>query len=334
MYQIFPDRFNEGHPGKTMPFADRIYREDKTGEPYFWPNEQADGYLNRDYFGGDFEGIRQKLPYLKNLGVTCIYLNPIFEAHSSTTGTTRRTTASPTRCWARTEDFALLCREPPKSAASACMLDGVFSHTGCDCVYFNRAGPLRPHWRAPTSDQEAAATAPGTSFDSGWPCGYRSWWGFETLPEVQRGPTPGTTEFVCGEGRRQCDTLAAPGRLRLAAGCGGRTAGRLPRPVRRSRASPARPEALAARRRGVGGRLHQGEPIGQPPAPTCGVTAAGQRDELPLPGGDPVPPTLGGGADVAVVAEAAAITIAEHYPKPAHRLPDEPPRHARHRARS
>lgn len=60
MYQIFPDRFHEGRPGKTMPFADRIYREDKTGEPYFWPNEQADGYLNRDYFGGDFEGIRQK----------------------------------------------------------------------------------------------------------------------------------------------------------------------------------------------------------------------------------------------------------------------------------
>ena len=59
MYQIFPDRFYEGDPDKTMPFADRIYRADKEGEPYFWPTEQPEGYLNMDYFGGDFLG---KLP--------------------------------------------------------------------------------------------------------------------------------------------------------------------------------------------------------------------------------------------------------------------------------
>ena len=66
-----------------MPFADRIYRADKEGEPYFWPTEQPEGYLNMDYFGGDFLGIQKKLPYLKGLGVTCIYLNPIFEAHAN-----------------------------------------------------------------------------------------------------------------------------------------------------------------------------------------------------------------------------------------------------------
>ena len=83
MYQIFPDRFCEGKPNKEMPFADRIYRADKTGEPYFWPTEQSEGYLNMDYYGGDFAGIQQKLPYLRDLGVTCIYLNPIFEAHAN-----------------------------------------------------------------------------------------------------------------------------------------------------------------------------------------------------------------------------------------------------------
>ena len=60
MYQIFPDRFCEGKPDKAMPFADRIYRTDKTGEPYFWPTEQSEGYLNMDYYGGDFAGIQQK----------------------------------------------------------------------------------------------------------------------------------------------------------------------------------------------------------------------------------------------------------------------------------
>ena len=38
---------------------------------------------NNDYFGGDLQGIIEKLPYLSDLGVTCIYLNPIFEAHSN-----------------------------------------------------------------------------------------------------------------------------------------------------------------------------------------------------------------------------------------------------------
>ena len=41
MYQIFPDRFCEGKPGKPMPFADRIYREDKTGEPLLLAHRAA-----------------------------------------------------------------------------------------------------------------------------------------------------------------------------------------------------------------------------------------------------------------------------------------------------
>ena len=48
IYQIFPDRFFESSPHATMPYADRIYRPDKRSEPYFWPNEQHEGYLNMD----------------------------------------------------------------------------------------------------------------------------------------------------------------------------------------------------------------------------------------------------------------------------------------------
>ncbi|MEG2769381.1 MAG: alpha-amylase family glycosyl hydrolase, partial [Oscillospiraceae bacterium] len=77
MYQIFPDRFYESHPHPKMPFDDRVYRTDKDGEPYFWPNE-CGGHLNLDFFGGDLQGIIEKMPYLKSLGVTIIYLNPIF----------------------------------------------------------------------------------------------------------------------------------------------------------------------------------------------------------------------------------------------------------------
>ena len=138
MYQIFPDRFYEGDPGKPMPFADRIYRADKTGEPYFWPTEQAEGYLNMDYFGGDFAGIRQKLPYLKSLGVSCIYLNPIFEAHSNH----RYDTADYSKIdplLGSEQDFRRLCRGARKYGIRV-IIDGVFNHTGSDSVYFNREG--------------------------------------------------------------------------------------------------------------------------------------------------------------------------------------------------
>lgn len=194
MYQIFPDRFFEGDPGKPMPFADRLYRADKTGEPYFWPTEQADGYLNRDYFGGDLAGIRQKLPYLADLGVTCLYLNPIFEAHANH----RYNTADYLKVdplLGTNEDFAALC-----AAASArgirIILDGVFSHTGSDSVYFNREGRYGPGgaYRDRNSPYRA-----WYDFDSGYPGGYRSWWGFETLPEVQE-DAPSYRSFVCGPG--------------------------------------------------------------------------------------------------------------------------------------
>ena len=51
-----------------MPFPDRLYQADKHAEPFWQPNETG-GHLNEDYFGGDLEGIRIKLPYLREMGV-------------------------------------------------------------------------------------------------------------------------------------------------------------------------------------------------------------------------------------------------------------------------
>ncbi len=194
MYQIFPDRFCEGVARKPMPFADRIYRADKTGEPYFWPTEQEDGYLNMDYFGGDFAGIRQKLPYLRGLGVTCIYLNPIFEAHANHRyNTANYLKADP--LLGTNEEFAALCADAA-SQGIRIILDGVFSHTGSDSLYFNREGRYGPGgaYRDRNSPYRT-----WYDFDSGYACGYGSWWGFDTLPEVQEN-SPSYVEFVCGKG--------------------------------------------------------------------------------------------------------------------------------------
>ena len=141
LYQIFPDRFYEGRKHKPMPFSDRIYRENKHGEPYFWPNEEG-GYLNMDYFGGDFAGIMEKLPYLKELGVSWIYLNPIFEAHSNH----RYNTAdylNPDPLLGTKEEFRQLCAAARRQGIRI-ILDGVFSHTGSDSIYFNREGRYGP----------------------------------------------------------------------------------------------------------------------------------------------------------------------------------------------
>ena len=194
LYQIFPDRFYEGVKNKPLPYADRIYRANKTHEPYFWPNESKEGYLNMDYFGGDLEGVRQKLPYLKELGVTCIYFNPIFEAHANH----RYNTADYRKIdpfLGTNEDFAKLCAEA-KEAGIAIILDGVFSHTGSDSIYFNREGRYGPGgaYHDPKSPYRS-----WYDFGPNYACGYRSWWGFDTLPEVNEND-PSYREFICGEG--------------------------------------------------------------------------------------------------------------------------------------
>lgn len=191
MYQIFPDRFyNSGKPKKNVP-EDRVLRTDTENLPY-WRPDSAGKVRNNDYFGGDLAGIAEKLPYLKDLGVTCLYLNPIFEAHSNH----RYNTADYMKIdplLGTQKDFEMLCRKAEKYGIRI-LLDGVFSHTGDDSRYFNRRG------RYPTvgayNDKSSPYYPWYTFFD--YPNRYQSWWGFETLPEVKE-DSPEYLEFITGE---------------------------------------------------------------------------------------------------------------------------------------
>ena len=185
MYQIFPDRFCEGKPNKAMPFADRIYRADKTGEPYFWPTVQNEGYLNMDYYGGDFAGIQQKLPYLRDLGVTCIYLNPIFEAHANH----RYNTADYLKAdplLGTNEEFSALCAAAAKEGIRI-ILDGVFSHTGSDSRYFNREADTA---RAVRTGTAALPTAAGTTLTRAIPAATAAGGALRRCPRCRRNPPP------------------------------------------------------------------------------------------------------------------------------------------------
>ncbi len=191
IYQIFPDRFFPSGKEKINVPSDRILRSDWGGEPYFRPDKNGE-VLNNDYFGGDLEGIRQKLPYLKDLGVTCIYLNPIFEAHSNH----RYNTADYSKIdpiLGDEEDFENLCKSADECGIKI-ILDGVFSHTGDDSVYFNKKGRYDSVGAYQSKDSKYAKWYKFSEF----PDKYQSWWGFKTLPEV-REEDDSYGEFICGK---------------------------------------------------------------------------------------------------------------------------------------
>ncbi len=191
MYQIFPDRFfASGSPKKGVP-EDRTLRSDWGGQPEWRPNAKGE-VTNSDYFGGDLAGIEQKLDYLKSLGVTCLYLNPIFEAHSNHRyNTADYTKIDPTL--GDQNDFEQLCAQAKKREIRV-ILDGVFSHTGSDSIYFNREG------RYPGQGAYNSPQSPYYSWYrfSQWPDRYNSWWGFITLPEVEE-TEPSYNEYINGE---------------------------------------------------------------------------------------------------------------------------------------
>ena len=191
MYQIFPDRFaRSGEPKDGVP-ADRWLHE-SWDEPVNWQNDAQGVFRCNDYYGGDLKGIEQRLDRLCELGVTCLYLNPIFEAHSNH----RYNTANYRRIdpmLGTEEDLCSLIRTAAKLGIRV-MLDGVFSHTGSDSLYFNREN------RYDTLGAYQSPSSPYyTWFNfSHWPNSYASWWGFETLPEVNE-THPDFMHYINGE---------------------------------------------------------------------------------------------------------------------------------------
>ena len=177
MYQIFPDRFFKSDQEKTGLPAGRTYHQDWYEQPDWRPNEQG-RVTNSDFFGGDLRGIAEKLPYLKSLGVTCLYLNPVFESHSNH----RYDTADYSKIdplLGTEEDFTALCQAAADLNIQV-LIDGVFSHTGSDSVYFNREGRYES---AGAYNSPESPYYPWYNFQN-WPDQYESWWGFDTLPNV------------------------------------------------------------------------------------------------------------------------------------------------------
>ncbi|MBR5411178.1 MAG: glycoside hydrolase family 13 protein [Clostridia bacterium] len=191
-YQVFPDRFSRsGQPKVNVP-GDRVMHENTLETPVYEPDETGEFRCN-DYYGGDLKGITEKLPYLKDLGVGILYLNPVAEAHSNH----RYNTADYKKVdplLGTEEDFKTLCDEAHKLDILV-VFDGVYSHTGDDSVYFNRYG------RYPNPGAYQSEKSPyyrwysfGKDRDH-----YAAWWGIRSLPEVNE-EEKSYLDFITGEG--------------------------------------------------------------------------------------------------------------------------------------
>jgi glycosidase/fibronectin type 3 domain-containing protein len=225
IYQIFPDRFRDGDPNNN-PLAGRffygeldgtIYRSDPAGgnlnpwhTPICDPRDPADcpGTYSLNFYGGDLQGVLDKLDYLQDLGVTAVYLNPIF--------------LSPSNHKYDTTDFGVIDPDFGDLAVFEALalglhnrgmyliLDGVFNHTSSDSVYFDRysrydaAGNLTSPGGPGVNDGSGACESPTSPYRDWYyftnvtpgsgPCAgsdgtpnaavYESWWGYDSLPKL------------------------------------------------------------------------------------------------------------------------------------------------------
>ena len=180
MYQIMVDRFYDGDPTNSLFFARQdIHRHaDWYEPPALTLTDQGDNLAN-DFYGGNLAGIRAKLPYLASLGITVLYLNPIFRANSNhkyDTGDYEHIDPM----FGDNAAFTALCAEAG-SLGIRVMLDGVFSHVGADSRYFNSRDtyPGLGAWQSTKSPYYSWFT-----FHE-FPHTYECWWGFKTLPNVR-----------------------------------------------------------------------------------------------------------------------------------------------------
>ena len=139
IYQIFVDRFFNGQEeGKVLnPKKNTFIYGNWDDNPMYI--KDMDGNIVRwDFYGGNLLGVKKKLEYIKSLGVSVIYFNPIFDSpscHKYDTGDYEKIDPM----FGDEEIFKDLCNEAEKIGIKI-ILDGVFSHTGSDSKYFNKFG--------------------------------------------------------------------------------------------------------------------------------------------------------------------------------------------------
>ncbi|MCU0496509.1 MAG: alpha-amylase family glycosyl hydrolase, partial [Anaerolineae bacterium] len=150
IYQVFVDRFRDGNPANNLAAGSFFYNEaggtinrslavnwnTVICDPRINSNDGCEGSWSRNFYGGDLQGVIDRLDYLETMGVTALYLNPIFEAPSNH--------KYDARDFSQIDDnfgnlalFQTLAQEA-ENRGIRIILDGVFNHTSSDSFYFDR----------------------------------------------------------------------------------------------------------------------------------------------------------------------------------------------------
>ncbi len=216
LYQIFPDRYNRGtqfDESKAlghMHYPERIWHSDWEEEVDI-VGKEPEGYEACDFFGGTLAGITEKLDSLADVGVTALYLNPVVKAKSNHRyDTGDYLSVDPLL---GTNDDLVELFSKAKSLGIRVIMDGVFSHTGSDSLYFNRYGRYdsvgawqekchgspSPYtsWFRFDDDAEKRILGPQISEDGEVIAPYECWWDFHSLPNVHEDDLT-YREFICG----------------------------------------------------------------------------------------------------------------------------------------
>ena len=193
MYHIFVDRFNRGNPNKPPVMKDRHIYPSFESPLQAGPDEK--GIWNNDFYGGDLQGIIDKLDYIESLGVEIIYLSPVVKSQSNHRYDTGDYMEIDPYCGTN-DDLARLCDEAHKRGMYV-ILDSVFNHTGNDSKYFNEFGNYDSlgayqSKNSPYYEYYSKNEKDGKIY-------FNHWWNMPNLP-VCDGNNPKWQNFIYGEG--------------------------------------------------------------------------------------------------------------------------------------
>ncbi len=242
-YQVFPERFANGDPTND-PRRDTLESDVPeswqispwTGDWYAraeWERELGPDFFEHGVFhrryGGDLQGVIDRLDYLQDLGVTALYLNPVFEARSlhkydgnsfhhvdrhfgpdpaGDLALMAEETADPaTWKWTAADKLFLELLREAHARGLRVVIDGVFNHTGRDFFAFadvRRLGRTSPYANWYTIHAEDDPVTPENEFR------YQCWWGIDTLPEFADTPDgkdlgSGPKDYIMAITRRWMD---------------------------------------------------------------------------------------------------------------------------------
>ena len=176
MYHVFVDRFARGGGFKRRDAVYHCKWEEEIAQYPAYPGAHVE---NNELFGGTLWGVREKLPYLKSLGVGMLYLSPVFRAYSNHKYDTADYAEVDLGFGGESALRALL--DECKKYDIIVVLDGVFNHTGDHSRYFERRGD----YGGQGAYRSQASPYAGWYTFTDFPDGYEAWWGIPILPRLR-----------------------------------------------------------------------------------------------------------------------------------------------------